>query len=88
MLTVFAAISELERGYILERQAEGIELAKANGVYKGRAPVKIDEGRFAEVYAGWRANEYTAVKAMQMMGLKQSTFYRHVREYELRNGVK
>lgn len=35
MLTVFAALSELERENILERQREGIEIAKAEGKYKG-----------------------------------------------------
>ena len=35
MLTVFGAVAELEREYILQRQREGIAIAKANGVYKG-----------------------------------------------------
>ena len=38
MLTVFGAVAELERAYILERQQEGIAIAKAKGVYKGRPP--------------------------------------------------
>ena len=33
MLTVFSAMAELERESILERQREGIALAKENGVY-------------------------------------------------------
>ena len=36
MLTVFGAVAELERAYILERQKEGIAVAKAKGIYKGR----------------------------------------------------
>ena len=36
MLTVFGALAELERDSILERQREGIEIAKAAGKYKGR----------------------------------------------------
>ncbi len=36
MLTVFGAVAELEREYILQRQKEGIAIAKQNGVYKGR----------------------------------------------------
>lgn len=35
VLTVFGAVAELEREYILQRQREGIAIAKANGVYKG-----------------------------------------------------
>ena len=35
MLTVFAAVAELERGYILDRQREGIAIAKMQGKYRG-----------------------------------------------------
>ena len=37
MLTVFGALAELERESILERQREGIEIAKSAGKYKGRS---------------------------------------------------
>ena len=40
MLTVFSAVAEMERDYILERQREGIAVAKAAGKYKGRKPVE------------------------------------------------
>ena len=36
MLTVFAAVAELEREYILQRQREGIAIAKEQGKYTGR----------------------------------------------------
>ena len=36
MLTIFGAVAELEREYILQRQREGIEIAKKQGKYKGR----------------------------------------------------
>ena len=36
MLTVFAAVAELEREYILQRQREGIAIAKQQGKYRGR----------------------------------------------------
>ena len=38
MLTVFAAVAELEREYILQRQREGIAIAKEQGKYTGRKP--------------------------------------------------
>ena len=38
MLTVFAAVAELEREYILQRQREGIAIAKQQGKYRGRPP--------------------------------------------------
>jgi len=80
MLTVFGALAELERENILERQREGIEIAKSEGKYKGRKPVEIDEERFKAVCANWRAGEITATAAMQEVGLKPNTFYRRVKE--------
>ena len=43
MLTIFGAVAELEREYILQRQQEGIAIAKAQGVYKGRKPIERPE---------------------------------------------
>lgn len=80
MLTVFGALAELERESILERQREGIEIAKAEGKYKGRKPVEIDEAKFRAACARWRAGEITATAAMREVGLKPNTFYRRVKE--------
>lgn len=41
MLTMIAAINEFERQNLLERQAEGIALAKQKGVYKGRKKIEV-----------------------------------------------
>jgi DNA invertase Pin-like site-specific DNA recombinase len=38
MLTMLGAIATFEREMMLERQAEGIAIAKAKGTYKGRKP--------------------------------------------------
>lgn len=83
MLTVFGALAELERENILERQREGIEIAKSEGKYKGRKPVEIDEEQFKAVCTRWRAGEITATAAMKEVGLKPNTFYRRVKEMGL-----
>ena len=80
MLNVFAALAELERESILERQREGIEIAKSEGRYKGRKPIGVDEQRFKAVCKKWRAGEMTAVAAMKELNLKANTFYRRVKE--------
>ena len=80
VLTVFGALAELERENILERQREGIEIAKADGKYKGRMPVQINEQKFREVCSKWRAGEITATAAMKTLGVKPNTFYRRVKE--------
>lgn len=77
MLTVFAAIAELERDYIRQRQREGIEIAKANGVYKGRKPIVREN--FDAVVALWHKGAITAVEAQRRLDMKPSTFYRKVR---------
>lgn len=78
MLTIFGAVAELEREYILQRQKEGIAIAKANGVYKGRKP--IERAELASVVAQWRAGKITAVQAMKQLDMKPSTFYRRVKQ--------
>ena len=83
MLTIFGALSELERESLLQRQREGIEIAKAEGKYKGRKPVAINETKFRAVCARWRAGEITATTAMKELDLKPNTFYRRVKKLSL-----
>ena len=78
MLTIFGAVAELEREYILQRQAEGIAIAKEQGVYKGRKPIIRPE--FANIVSLWRQGSITAVEAMNRLDMKPSTFYRKVKE--------
>ena len=80
MLTMIGAISEFERQNILERQREGIEIAKREGKYKGRKKLELDN--FNEVYDSWKKGELTAVSASKILGINRGTFYRRVREYE------
>lgn len=82
MLTVFAAVAELERGYILDRQKEGIAIAKSEGKYKGRKPAKIDEKLWDSLYLLWYEGKISAVEFMGKMGMKKSTFYRRVKNEE------
>lgn len=88
MLTVFAAVSQLEREYILARQREGIEAKKARGEYKGRQPIEIDKSQFEQEYKLWKSGQITATTAMAHLGLKPNTFYRRVKEYEEQKGTK
>lgn len=79
---ICGAAAELERASILARQREGIELAKAQGKYKGRVVEKIDTARFIYVYNRWRAKDISAKKAMEMLGIKPNKFYNSVARYE------
>lgn len=87
MLTVFAALAQMEREVLLERQREGIEEAKRLGKYKGRKPIPVDEGLFAEQYRLWKNGETQPKYMMRALGLKPATFYRRVRAYEEKHGI-
>ena len=71
----FAAVAELEREYILQRQREGIAIAKEQGKYTGRKPLSFPDN-FERVVARWRTGEITVTEAMRQTGLKPNTFYR------------
>ena len=73
-------MAQLERESILQRQREGIALAKEQGKYKGRKPIAIDEKAFRRECAKWRAGEQTARATMRALGLKTNTFYKNVKE--------
>ena len=78
MLTIFAAVAELERDYLLQRQSEGIAQAKKTGKYKGRKTIEHPD--FDKVIRKWKRGELSAVEAMRTLGMSKSTFYRKVRE--------
>ena len=77
MLTVFGAVAELERAYILERQKEGIAAAKAKGIYKGRPPKELPD--FEQIVTLWQVGEITAVEAARRLQINPSTFYRKLK---------
>ena len=83
MLTIFAGLCQFEREVTLERQREGISLAKQAGKYKGRKPIEIDDKKFKVLYAEWKAGKITAVYMQKQLGLTASTFYRRVKQSEM-----
>ena len=82
MMTIFAGLAEFERKQMLQRQAEGIAVAKAEGKYTGRQPIKVDEEAFEREYTAWKSGQQTARKAMEHLQLRPNTFYRRVKVYE------
>ncbi|MGH4140738.1 recombinase family protein [Clostridium sp.] len=85
MLTMIGAINTFERENMLERQREGIAIAKNNGVYKGRKVIQYPVN-WNEVYSKYKIRELTGTKSMHMLGLKRNTFYKLVKEYEASEG--
>ena len=81
VLTIFGAVAQLEREYLLQRQKEGIAIAKQEGKYKGRKPIERPDLNL--VVASWQKGEITAVEAMRRLKISKTTFYRIVREKNL-----
>lgn len=84
MLTVFAAVAELEREYILQRQREGIAIARQQGKYTGRKPLPLPDN-FEAVVTLWQHGQITATEAMRRTGLKSNTFYRRIQKRDQTN---
>lgn len=80
LIEVLSSIAEQERLTIRKRQQEGIEAAKKKGKHLGR-PKLIVPDNYDEVYNRWKAGEITAKKAMEMLGMSSSSFYRVAKQY-------
>jgi DNA invertase Pin-like site-specific DNA recombinase len=78
VLSIFAALSELERETLLQRQKEGIEAARKRGKHLGRPAVKKPEN-WDQVYSAWQSGSIKAVEAMERLNLSKPTFYRMAR---------
>ena len=77
LIEVLGTIAEQERANIRQRQAEGIEAAKANGKKLGR-PALTFPANWDSVYASWKAGEITAKTAMEQTNTKRTSFYKLV----------
>lgn len=78
MLTVFGAVAELEREYILQRQREGIAIAKEQGKYTGRKATPVPD--FERIIEQWHRGKITAVEAMRILKMSKTNFYRQVKK--------
>lgn len=81
MLTMIAAIYQFERENLLERQAEGIAIAKRNGVYKGRKAIEIEDTNFKELYQKYLTRELTKMELAKQLNVSRPTLDRMIKEY-------
>ncbi|MBM7585674.1 DNA invertase Pin-like site-specific DNA recombinase [Bacillus pakistanensis] len=81
VLQILSWMAQEERDRIRKRQREGIDVALQNGTEFGRPKIQMTD-EFKEVYKRWKLGEMTAVKAMEELALKKTTFYKLVKEYE------
>lgn len=77
MLSVMGAFAEFERALILERQREGIALAKQRGVYRGRHK-SLSAGAIADLHRRVAAGD-TKAQVARDLGISRETLYRYLR---------
>jgi DNA invertase Pin-like site-specific DNA recombinase len=88
VLQVLSFVADRERDNILQRQKEGIALAKAKGKHLGRPQMNLQtlgkdkRDKLAGNYQRWVNKEITAVEFMGLLGLKKNTFYKIINEFE------
>lgn len=81
LLTMFAGIAQFERELMLERQAEGIEVAKERGVKFGR---KLDkDANLARAVELYKEGKYPAGEIAKMCKMSRATLYRRLKDLGL-----
>jgi DNA invertase Pin-like site-specific DNA recombinase len=78
LLSMMGAFAEFERALILERQREGIAIAKAAGKYKGRK-AKLADDRVEELRSRAATGENRTQLAKEY-GLSRETLYQYLRK--------
>ena len=79
VLQILSFMAHSERDSIRKRQAEGIAAAKARGVKFGSATIKPPDN-FAALVIQWERGKLPLKELLEQTGLKESTFYRRLRE--------
>jgi DNA invertase Pin-like site-specific DNA recombinase len=78
LLSVMGAFADFERSLIRERQSEGIALAKANGVYRGRkASLSAQQKDDLRLRAAGRESKASLARAF---GISRETVYQYLRD--------
>ncbi|MDR0272028.1 MAG: recombinase family protein [Clostridiales bacterium] len=81
VLQILSFVAQNERENIRKRQIEGIKAARVRGVHLGR-PVKKPPENFVELAKLWERGKLPIEEFMAQTGLKESTLYRRLREYQ------
>lgn len=82
LLTVFAGLAEMEREIMLDRQREGIEIAKQAGRYVGRKRKEIAD--IEEIYEQYKKNECNISQVAKKLHVSRGTLYQRFKEIEKR----
>ena len=86
MLGLIASINQFERENLLERQREGIAIAKQQGKYTGRKPNKYDEKQLEEIMTGIASKTMTVTEASKQLNVTRATVYNILKRHEKTKG--
>ncbi len=80
MLTMIAAIAEFERANMLERQREGIAIAKREGKYKGGHVKRIREDVFQREYQAYMSRAFSKGELARRLEISRPTLNKFLRD--------
>lgn len=80
IITVIAAINEFERANLLERQREGIAIAKRQGKYKGRKPTTVPD--LSRHYDRYQRREISKAALARELGISRPTLDKMFTAYQ------
>ena len=80
MLTMIAAIAEFERANMLERQREGIAIAKREGKYKGGHVKRIKEDVFQREYQAYMSRAISKGELARRLEISRPTLNKFLRD--------
>lgn len=88
MLTMIGAIAEFERQNLLERQKEGIAIAKRKGKFKGRQVKNIDEDTFNRVYKLYMEHKISKTAMAKELEISRPTLDKLLKDKGLQGDIK
>lgn len=80
MLTMIGAIAEFERQNLLERQREGIAIAKREGKFKGGQVKRINEDLFNAAYSRYKLRKISKKDLAAELGISRPTLDKLLKE--------
>lgn len=80
MLTMIGALAEFERQNLLDRQAEGIAIAKREGKYKGRKAITIDSELWETNYEKYKNRELNKTQLAKVLKVSRPTLDKLLKE--------
>lgn len=83
IITFLAAINEFERQNMLERQREGIIIAKRDGKYRGRQKRTVDKETWDKCYAQYMSRHLTKAAMAKKLNISRPTLDRLLKEQEV-----